>query len=137
MVLDVGLVLEQHQRLHHEALDQLDGLVLTQRQDLLVGEQVSGSWQVTQPLSYRLLERPRPKQFAWDGITSEIHRRGGQAFTAADRFRSSPRVATAIELAPPGRRLVLDLACHRIGAFLSLSGSTPTRTRREPERSIK
>src|SRR5450631_501645 len=98
MVLDVGLVLEQHQRLHHEALDQSGSPVLTQRQDLLVGEQVSGSLQVTQPFSHRLLERMRPKQFAWDGITSESHRRDVNAFTVADRFRSSPRVAIAIEL---------------------------------------
>ena len=86
MVLDVRLALEQHQRLHHETLDQLAGPILTQRQDLLVGEQLSGSGQATQPLSHRLLERPRPKQFASYGITSEIHRRGVQAFTATDRF---------------------------------------------------
>ena len=101
MVLDVSLVLEQHQRLHHEALHQLDSPVLTQRQDLLVGEQVGGPLQVTQPLSHRVLERPRPKQFAWDEITSEIHRRGVQAFTAADRFRSSPRVAIAMSSRRP------------------------------------
>ena len=95
MVLDMRLVLEQHQRLHHEALHQLDSPVLTQLQDLLVGEQVGGSLQVTQPVSHRVLERPRPKQFAWDGITSEIHRRGVQASSGADRFRSSPRVAIA------------------------------------------
>ena len=72
MVLDVGLGLEQHQRLHDEALDQLDSPVLTQRQDLLVGEQVSGSLHMTQPLPPRVLERTRPKQFAGDGMTSRF-----------------------------------------------------------------
>ena len=43
MLLDVGLVFEQHRWLHDEALDKLGGRGLTQRQDLLVGEQVSGS----------------------------------------------------------------------------------------------
>ena len=50
MLLDVGLVFEQNQWLHDEALDELGGRVRNQRQDLLVGEQVSGSLHVTQRL---------------------------------------------------------------------------------------
>ena len=89
MLLDVGLVFEQHQWLHDEALDELGGRVRTQRQDLLVGEQVSGSLHVTQPLSPRVLERTRTKQFAWDGMMFEIHRRGVQASSSSDRRRAS------------------------------------------------
>jgi hypothetical protein len=57
------------------------------------------------------------KHFAYDGITSEIHRRGVPASSGAGRFRSSSRVAIA--LAPPVRRPVLLVVCHRAEAFLS------------------
>ena len=135
MVLDVGLVLEQHQRLHHEALDQLGSPVLTQRQDLLVGEQVSGSVRVAQPVSQRVLERMRPKQFAYDGITSEIHRRV-QASSGADRFRSSLRVAIPIgSRRPCGAPLCMLFVI--VFPSCPVSGSTPKRTRREPARSIR
>ena len=115
MVLDVGLVLEQHQRLDDEALDQLGSPVVTNRQDRLVGEHVSGSARVAQPVSQRVLERMRPKQFVYEGIASEIHRCGVRASSGAGRFRSSPRVA----LAPPVRPPVVHVVCHRVGAFLS------------------
>jgi hypothetical protein len=61
MVLDAGPVLEQHQRHHDDALDQFGSPVLTHRRDRLVGEHVSGSVRVTQPVSQRVLERMRLK----------------------------------------------------------------------------
>ena len=119
MLLDVGLVFEQNQWLHDEALDELGGRVRTQRQDLLVGEQVSGSLHVTQPLSLRVLERTRTKQFAWDGVTFEIHRRGVQASSGSDRPPGRDRDRAA----PPRGAMfwmlaviVVDPSCHDRGA---------------------
>ena len=73
--------------------------------------------------------RLRPKEFAWDGITSEIQRRSVQAFTAADPFGSSPRVAIPIELTPPRRPPVLHvmLLVIKLEPSCPFSGSTAKR----------
>ena len=109
MVLDVGLGLEQRQRLHHEALDQLDSPVLAQRQDLLVGEQVSGSLHMTQPLSPRVLEQNAPETVRWgrDHVRDSSTRRSSFV-----RRRSPPILArVAIPIALRAARAAPRSAC--------------------------
>ena len=135
MVLDVGLVLEQHQRLDDEALDQLGSPVVT-------NARISSSENTSAALCAWLSQSRSESSSGCARNSSRTRGSRPRFIDAAFELRPAP---VGSDRRPESRSrsrrpcgaplcmlfvIVLEPSCP-------LSGSTPKRTRREPARSIR